>query len=169
MRRWVILLATIPILAGIGGFPDKAEFYFLRMEYTDAPFVRRPWGRGWWMQDMPEAEMHFTSGIERLTRIHIGELDDWTPADTCVDLGAALTARREDFVVTTYADSYHAFDSPTGKVVHRTDVPNGIHPGQGVHVGPNPAARAAANARVRAFLRERLARLTPTIPRKPAQ
>jgi dienelactone hydrolase len=103
------------------------------------------------------------------TRIHIGELDDWTPADTCVDLGAALTARREDFVVTTYADSYHAFDSPTGKVVHRTDVPNGIHPGQGVHVGPNPAARAAANARVRAFLRERLAPLTPAIPRKPAQ
>jgi hypothetical protein len=29
-------------------------------------------------------------------------------------------------------------------------------PGKGVHVGPNPAARKAANASVRAFLRERL-------------
>ena len=44
----------------------------------------------------------------------------------------------EDLLVTTYAGSYHAFDSPTGTLVHRTDVPNGVHPGQGVHVGPNP-------------------------------
>ena len=49
------------------------------------------------------------------------------------------------------------FDAPAGKVVLRTDVPNGVRPGQGVHVGPNPAARAAATSSVRAFLRERLA------------
>lgn len=56
------------------GFPEKAEFYFLRLEYKDAPFARRMWGgRGWWMQDMPEAEMHFSQGIQRLTRIDIGE------------------------------------------------------------------------------------------------
>jgi dienelactone hydrolase len=90
------------------------------------------------------------------TRVHIGELDDWTPARTCVDLGAALKGRDADFSVTTYADSYHAFDSPTGKVVHRTDVPNGVRPGSGVHVGPNPSARESANASVSAFLRERL-------------
>jgi hypothetical protein len=40
--------------------------------------------------------------------------------------------------------------------VHRSDVPNGVHPGEGVHMGPNAAARDAANASVRAFLRERL-------------
>ena len=90
------------------------------------------------------------------TRIYIGERDDWTPAATCVELGKAMAARGQDLLVTTYADSYHAFDSPTGEVVHRTDVPNGVHPGKGVHVGPNPAAREAANASVRAFLRERL-------------
>ena len=90
------------------------------------------------------------------TRVHIGELDDWTPAHTCVDLGAALKGRDADFSVTVYADSYHAFDSPTGKVVHRTDVPNGVRPGSGVHVGPNPNARESANASVSAFLRERL-------------
>jgi dienelactone hydrolase len=58
--------------------------------------------------------------------------------------------------VTTYADSYHAFDSPTGTLTYRIDVPNGVNPGHGVHVGPNPVARDAANASVRAFLRQRL-------------
>jgi dienelactone hydrolase len=92
------------------------------------------------------------------TRIHIGELDDWTPASTCVALGAAMARRGGDLLVTTYPGSYHAFDSPAGTVVQRLDVPNGVHPGEGVHVGPNPAARKAANASVRAFLRERLRR-----------
>jgi dienelactone hydrolase len=91
------------------------------------------------------------------TRIHIGANDDWTPATTCTALGNAMAARGEDMLVTTYADSYHAFDSPTGTLQHRTDVPNGVDPGRGVHVGPNPAAREAANASVRAFLRQRLA------------
>jgi dienelactone hydrolase len=91
------------------------------------------------------------------TRIHIGLLDDWTPAATCTDLGREMAKRDLDLLVTTYADSYHAFDSPTGTLQHRTDVPNGVDPGRGVHVGPNPAAREAANASVRAFLRQRLA------------
>jgi dienelactone hydrolase len=91
------------------------------------------------------------------TRIHIGELDDWTPAAPCVDLGKAMAARGADFDVVTYPGSYHAFDAPMGKVMHRDDVPNGVHPGRGVTVGPNPYARAAANIRVRAFLRDRLA------------
>ncbi|VTU26557.1 hydrolase CocE/NonD family protein [Variovorax sp. PBL-E5] len=34
------------------------------------------------------------------------------------------------------------------------DVPNGVHPGQGVHAGANPAARAQAYERVRALLRQ---------------
>jgi dienelactone hydrolase len=92
------------------------------------------------------------------TRVHIGELDDWTPAGPCVELGSALAGRGADFVVTTYPDSHHAFDAPSGAVAHRTDVPNGVDPGRGVHVGANPVAREAANARVRAFLQERLAR-----------
>ena len=92
------------------------------------------------------------------TRIHIGELDDWTPASTCVEFAAAIARRGGDLLVTTYPNSYHAFDSPAGTVVQRLDVPNGVHPGEGVHVGPNPAARKAANASVRAFLRERLRR-----------
>jgi len=74
MQRPLLLLVALPLLAALGELPQKAEFYFLRLEYNDAPFVRRPWGRGWWMQDMPEAEIHFSHGIQRLTRIDIGEI-----------------------------------------------------------------------------------------------
>jgi hypothetical protein len=62
-------------------FPKDAEFHFLRMEYTDAPGFRRGFGfvsrggeaGGWWAQDWPDAEEHFTTGIGRLTRIQPGE------------------------------------------------------------------------------------------------
>jgi len=89
-------------------------------------------------------------------RVHIGASDDWTPAKPCVELGEAMAVRGEPFKVTVYPDSHHGFDAPSGDVVHRTDVPNGTNPGQGVHVGANPAAREKANAKVRAFLNERL-------------
>ena len=67
-----------------------------------------------------------------------------------------MRARGADLWVTTYPDSHHAFDAPGNKVILRSDVPNGVHPGEGVHVGANPAARAIANEQVRTFLRERL-------------
>ena len=59
----------------------NAEFHFIRMEYVDLPQHRRGWGYvsregmggGWWMQDWPAAENHFTTGIQRLTRIDTGD------------------------------------------------------------------------------------------------
>ena len=62
-------------------FPKSAEFHFLRMEYTDLPQFRRGFGfvsrggraNGWWAQDWPDADNHFTKGIQRLTRIDTGE------------------------------------------------------------------------------------------------
>lgn len=53
-------------------FEERAEFHFVRLEYTDLPQIRRGWSRGWWRQDWPEAEMHFIQGIRRLTRIDTG-------------------------------------------------------------------------------------------------
>lgn len=91
------------------------------------------------------------------TAIHIGASDDWTPAAPCVELGYAAALRKQPVTVTVYPDSFHGFDGPDGKVTLRADIPNGVNPGQGVHNGPNPAARAAANDAVRAFLREHLA------------
>ena len=33
----------------------------------------RPFGRGWWQQDWPEAEHYFLENLVRLTRINSGE------------------------------------------------------------------------------------------------
>lgn len=62
-------------------FPAKAEFNFIRVEYTDAPQYhrrfgyasRRGTGNGWWVVDWPDAEDHFSQGVQRLTRIDTGE------------------------------------------------------------------------------------------------
>ncbi len=78
----------------------------------------------------------------------VGALDDWTPPGPCVELGKATGVE-----VNVYPDSYHDFDNPVGVVRLRTDVPNGVHPGQGVHAGPNPAAREQSYARLRETLR----------------
>lgn len=82
----------------------------------------------------------------------LGELDDWTPAGPCKDLAAASRGRAP-VQWEAYANAYHGFDG-TAPVRLRRDVPNGIHPGQGVHVGAEPAARAAAADRLNRFLRE---------------
>lgn len=58
---------------------QDAEYNFIRVEYTDLQrrgfgFVSRG-GRaaGWWAQDWPDADNHFTVGVQRLTRINTGD------------------------------------------------------------------------------------------------
>jgi hypothetical protein len=59
----------------------NGEFHFIRMEYTDLPQYHRGYGfssrdgigSGWWMMDWPDAEIHFTTGLQRLTRIDAGD------------------------------------------------------------------------------------------------
>jgi hypothetical protein len=83
----------ISLLAQRGGrFPEperneepvpvrNAEYHFIRVEYTDLPQFHRRWGyssrsgqgAGWWNVDWPEADNHFTRGVERLTRVDIGD------------------------------------------------------------------------------------------------
>ena len=81
----------------------------------------------------------------------LGEKDDWTPAAPCVALGNSVGAE-----VNVYADSYHDFDNPVGEVRLRKDVPNGVYPGQGVHVGRNPVTRELAYTRVKVLLAKAL-------------
>jgi Domain of unknown function (DUF4159) len=91
----VVLLAALAIEAQRGRFPQfpdsedesdfvfpkNAEFHFVRTEYTDLPQRRRGFGfvsrrgraNGWWAQDWPDADNHFTNGVQRLTRIDTGE------------------------------------------------------------------------------------------------
>ena len=82
-RRGCVCAAAVlfvQLSGGLIGIPHSgdserpdAEFHFVRLEYVDLVGLRRPWGRGWWMQDWPEADVHFTQGIRRLTRIAVGE------------------------------------------------------------------------------------------------
>jgi hypothetical protein len=59
----------------------EAEYHFIRMEYTDLPQFHRRFGyasrsgmgEGWWLVDWPAADNHFTTGVERLTRIDTGD------------------------------------------------------------------------------------------------
>ena len=62
-------------------FPKVGEFHFIRLEYTDLPQFHRGFGfgsrngqgSGWWIVDWPDADDHFSQGIERLTRVNTGE------------------------------------------------------------------------------------------------
>lgn len=62
-------------------FPERGEFHFVRLEYTDLPEYHRGFGfssrggtgDGWWLMDWPDAEEHFSMGVGRLTRIDTGK------------------------------------------------------------------------------------------------
>src|SRR5437764_13450297 len=59
----------------------NGEFHFIRLEYTDLPQFHRGWGyasrdgtgSGWWLVDWPDADVHFTAGVSRLTRLDAGD------------------------------------------------------------------------------------------------
>ena len=85
----------------------------------------------------------------------LGDADDWTPAAPCKELGERFQADYPGAVtVRTYADSYHGFDSRSA-VRFRADIPAGPDK-RGVHVGGNPAARAASLAELDRFLAQHL-------------
>jgi len=50
-------------------------------------------------------------GLAAPVRVHIGELDDWTPARSCQDLGALARSMGYDFRVTVYPGARHGFDA----------------------------------------------------------
>ena len=82
----------------------------------------------------------------------VGQADDWTPAAPCRALAREAAEPKPE--IEQYAGAFHGFDS-AAPVRLRNDVPNGVIPGQGVHVGGNPAAWAASRQRMMKFLAER--------------
>jgi dienelactone hydrolase len=68
-------------------------------------------------------------------------------------LGEAAARAGQPLTVVLYPDAYHGFDdpNPNAKVRVRPEVPNGVRPGQGVTVGPNPHSRELAMQAVEAF------------------
>lgn len=102
-----------------------------------------------------------TSRNKRADRFHpyapllllMGGSDDWTPAAPCKALADTVASRGERMQIVLYPDSYHDFDDPGIKTKRvRKEVPNGVHPGEGVTVAPNAQAREDAKQRVIAFL-----------------
>ncbi len=85
----------------------------------------------------------------------VGEADDWTPAAPCKEWIAQIGDKKPTATITLVPGAYHDFDNPAGKLRVRKDVPNGVNPGQGVTVGPDPVAREAAKVQIDALLRER--------------
>jgi len=94
--RVTLLFAALACLAGVSlaqrfrmeqeeaprpFFPANGEFHFIRVEYTDLPQFHRRFGfasrgaqgEGWWIVDWPDADDHFSLGVQRLTRIDTGE------------------------------------------------------------------------------------------------
>ena len=93
--------------------------------------------------------------------MQLGALDDWTPAQPCVDWACTLKARAgSDVTVHVYEGSYHGFDG-TAPVRLRGDVPNGTS-AHGVHQGGNPTARVQSLASLQSFWKRVLG--TPTAP-----
>ena len=58
-------------LNGAPSWPTN-EFHFTRMYYPGNSYDRG-WRGGSWTTDYPEAEVHFTMGVGRLTRVDIGQ------------------------------------------------------------------------------------------------
>src|SRR5579883_233644 len=89
MRSWQLLLAAVVFAQRFQPteeeprpiFPKNAEYHFVRLEYTDLPQYHRRFGfasrdgrgEGWWLVDWPDADDHFSTGVQRLTRIDTGE------------------------------------------------------------------------------------------------
>lgn len=85
----------------------------------------------------------------------LGEADDWTPAAPCKDLAERFQSTHPGVVsVHSYADGHHGFDSRS-PVRFRSGIPAGADK-RGVHVGGNPAARAASLAQLDQFLARHL-------------
>jgi dienelactone hydrolase len=88
-------------------------------------------------------------------RIHIGALDNWTPAPACETLAGVLTRAGANVRISIYPDAHHGFDSPRqGPPVWLPNVPVYGQRARGATVGPNPEAAQNARDNVRRELQE---------------
>jgi dienelactone hydrolase len=113
----------------------------------------------------PAAAVAFYPGCSKFQRmfsyelsapllIMIGELDDWTPAASCVALAGRLSRPGQPAAqITVYPGSYHGFDG-TAPVEVRGNLGN-TRSGKAT-VGGNPQAREQSHARLFDFLSAQL-------------
>lgn len=84
----------------------------------------------------------------------LGADDDWTAPEPCLALAREAQGPHA-IQPQLFAGAVHGFDS-NAPVRLRRDVPNGTRPGQGVHVGGQPAAKAASEDLLLQILRKAL-------------
>jgi dienelactone hydrolase len=99
----------------------------------------------------PGCQADLASGYDAVAPLLIlaGAEDDWTPAGPCEALAGAAAGAPVRTI--SYPGAYHGFDG-TAPLRHLKNVPNGVNPGQGVHVGAHAPAREAARIELAAFL-----------------
>ncbi len=126
-RAWIVL--TRLAVVGRGGAPRAGAGERGRRHRPGAQLLV-----GWACTDRrvsPEAPGHLPSRAGWHARSSEGPTADSNPEiEREVVSGRAVA-------IEAYADAFHGFDS-NAPLRLRRDVPNGIHPGQGVHVGGNP-------------------------------
>ena len=79
-----------------------------------------------------------------------GDEDDWAPVAPCTELTQKTSSQK--VTLNVYPDSYHDFDAPGMLMQARLDVPNPLHPGQGVTSASNPETKVLAYRDMLAFL-----------------
>src|SRR5207253_85252 len=95
-------------------------------------------------------------------RIHIGALDDWTPAAPCEMLTAILQRAGADARIAVYPDAHHGFDSTRqGPPIRPPNVSVYGVGRRGATVGPNPVA--AQRATDDAFIEARVIHISPKV------
>ncbi len=91
--------------------------------------------------------------------LQIGRADDWTRPKPCIELVEQTNERDSaKMEFDAYEGAYHGFDHPKSKLRTIVTKNSAFRSGQrNVHIGANPAARAMAIGRVKAYLRRSLA------------
>jgi dienelactone hydrolase len=104
----------------------------------------------------PGCSSHYVSArIQTLAAplaLFIGEADDWTPAAPCAGWVKRLQNEKQPATITLYKGAFHDFDAPNIKHRVRNEVPNGVNPGKGVTVAPDPLARELAKKEIELLL-----------------
>jgi dienelactone hydrolase len=136
---------------GLMGWSNGGSTLLAALNLRHADVAAAPVQPAFGVAFYPGCESDLKRGFETRTRLLmlVGESDDWTPAAPCHEL--ALATRGTAPEIEGYAGAYHGFDS-AAPLRLRKDVPNGANPGQGVHVGGNPAAFTASREHLLRFL-----------------
>lgn len=136
---------------GLMGWSNGGSTVLAALNLRHAEVASAPLQPAFAVAFYPGCEAELKRGFETRTKLLmlVGEADDWTPAAPCHELARATGGTAPE--IEGYAGAYHGFDS-AAKVRWRQDVPNGVNPGQGVHVGGDAAALAASRERLLRFL-----------------